>query len=292
MRLYNRYFETAVNSTHLISIYQSFAELHLQLATITEYSRFFQYDQLNRLVVAESFPFIFRNTNMMRFWRDISSTEYFTYDPNGNITNVTRNGIRSTGSSGSMDLLTYQYTPNTNRLTRVKDTRAANLFDTDIDDQPINNYSYNAIGNLIRDSSEGITKIAWTVYGKIDSIYKSNGTIISYRYDAGGNRILKKVNNAETIYVRDASDNLMSTYTNDSIGLWQKEIHLYGSSRLGIYNLAVNLTNPVPIATIQVGDIVGKKYIFTRGQKFFETSILKLKIVLLLRSQNKSLIRE
>jgi len=84
----------------------------------------------------------------------------------------------------------------------------------------------------------------------------------------------------------------MSTYTNDSIGLWQKEIHLYGSSRLGIYNLAVNLTNPVPIATIQVGDIVGKKYIFTRGQKFFETSILKLKIVLLLRSQNKSLIRE
>ena len=64
----------------------------------------------------------------------------------------------------------------------------------------------------------------------------------------------------------------MSTYTNDNAGLWQKEIHLYGSSRLGIYNVAVNLTNPVPIATIQVGDIVGKKYIFTLGQKFFELS--------------------
>jgi hypothetical protein len=107
-----------------------------------------------------------------------------------------------------MDLLTYHYTAGTNKLTHVKDQRAANLFDTDIDDQPINNYSYNAISNLIRDSIEGITRIAWTVYGKIDSIYKSNGTIISYRYDAGGNRILKKVNNAETIYVRDASGNL------------------------------------------------------------------------------------
>ena len=36
--------------------------------------------------------------------------------------------------------------------------------------------------------------------------------------------------------------------------------------------LSVNLSNPLPIATIQVGDIVGKKYIFTRGQKFFELS--------------------
>jgi hypothetical protein len=46
---------------------------------------------------------------------------------------------------------------------------------------------------------------------------------MSYRYDAGGNRILKKVNNSETIYVRNASGNVMSTYTNDSAGLYQKE---------------------------------------------------------------------
>ena len=60
--------------------------------------------------------------------------------------------------------------------------------------------------------------------------------MISYKYDATGNRIYKKVNNNETHYVRDASGNLMATYENKIA----KEFVIYGSSRLGIYNGATS----------------------------------------------------
>ena len=49
---------------------------------------------------------------------------------------------------------------------------------------------YDAIGNLIKDKKEDIEEITWTVYGKIARIEKENGTLIEYRYDAAGNRIL------------------------------------------------------------------------------------------------------
>ena len=45
-----------------------------------------------------------------------------------------------------------------------------------------------AIGNLIKDSGEGIGNINWTVYGKVASVNKTDGTTVSYRYDGAGNR--------------------------------------------------------------------------------------------------------
>ncbi len=65
---------------------------------------------------------------------------------------------------------------------------------------------------------------------------------------------------------------VMSTYTNDGAGLWQREVHLYGSSRLGLHQVAVNLSNPAPENIITVGDITGKARTFERGNKFFELS--------------------
>jgi YD repeat-containing protein len=62
------------------------------------------------------------------------------------------------------------------------------------------------------DTQEGISNIDWNVYGKIKSITKTNGTIISYSYDASGNRVSKTVNGKEAWYVRDASGNVMALY--------------------------------------------------------------------------------
>lgn len=90
------------------------------------------------------------------------------------------------------------------------------------------------MGNLIKDVSEGICGISWNVYGKISSITKTPGTIFC-TYDATGNRITKTVGGVTTLYVRDASGNVMSVYeipgTNTII---QKGLHIYGSSRLGM----------------------------------------------------------
>ena len=50
------------------------------------------------------------------------------------------------------------------------------------------------------------------IYGKINTIEKTDHTIISYTYDAAGNRISKTAGGKETFYIRDASGNVMSIY--------------------------------------------------------------------------------
>jgi len=192
----------------------------------------------------------------------------------------------------AMDTLTYQYGRNNagqllnNRLRYVHDRVADNAYTEDIDSQtPLtlsqvqaekldaqttDNYQYDEIGNLIKDTKEGITSIEWNVYGKIRSITKGSMTI-TYTYDAAGNRISKEIDPAsgptrKTYYIRDATGNVMSVYEEGGLlndgNLTQSEVHLYGSSRLGIFKPDVDMTSLV--AT----DV----YSYDRGKKFFELS--------------------
>ncbi|KYP13819.1 RHS repeat-associated core domain-containing protein [Flavihumibacter sp. CACIAM 22H1] len=98
--------------------------------------------------------------------------------------------------------------------------------------------------------------------------------MIGYKYDAGGNRISKSVakpsgNTAYTWYVRDASGNVMSTYETSGTSkglpatLLQREVHLYGSSRIGIFNRRVDAKQNYTAPTV---------FSSYRGQKFFELS--------------------
>jgi RHS repeat-associated protein len=231
-----------------------------------------------------------------------------SYDANGNIRQYDRRS-----NTGAMDSLVYryQYQTSTNTLdtfsiersattpfnpyavnaTEVRnqlgfvDDRQTNaaLQTTDIDDQAINNYDYDEIGNLIKDVRETISFIGWNVYGKIDSIEKTTTTAgavkrITYKYDPSGNRISKrivKVGSAivtYTTYVRDASGNVMAVYdysrdttslalaaqlSNGVLNL--SEQHIYGSSRIGVLNRAENMElNQNKLLT------------FTVGNKFFE----------------------
>jgi YD repeat-containing protein len=99
------------------------------------------------------------------------------------------------------------------------------------------------------------------MYGKIQSITKASGTI-SYSYDASGNRISKTVNSKETCYIRDATGNVMSIYEKTTAtNLIQSELHLYGSSRIGINNVNRDM------ALANSGNTT-----FERGKKFFELS--------------------
>ena len=225
--------------------------------------------------------------------------EAISYDPNGNIKTYERNGTSAGSNLLAMDKLTYQYEKvsngqlKSNRLRYVHDQIPDGNYTDDINSQKPStftladvtsdvspslagdNYGYDAIGNLIKDTKEGITNIEWTVYGKISKIIKSNATIY-YNYDAAGNRISKVVSaagiNKTTYYVRDTSGNVISVYTHEltpsnnttTAPLSQTELHLYGSSRLGVYNVKVDVQNCLnsqePVT------------IFTRANKFFELS--------------------
>jgi len=147
-----------------------------------------------------------------------------------------------------MDDMSYYYKTGTNQLRIVLDEVATSNYAVDIDNQadPLNydpeedqtNYVYDASGNLIKDIAEEID-IRWNVAGKVKQIEKADGTIIDFYYDAMGNRIGKKVTDAEehvstTWYVLDAQGNQMATYVETSETLTLNELVLYGSSRLGV----------------------------------------------------------
>jgi RHS repeat-associated protein len=229
----------------------------------------YRYDQLNRIVSMQAYKGLNAATNQ---WTPIVMNDYkesVAYDPNGNILSYLRNGTPSTGKQAVMDSLTYYYDTNSNRLAYVDDSVSINAYAEDLNDQSPGNFTYDAIGNLKADVNAGITNITWNIYGKIVSIEKGS-TVITYGYDAAGNRITKTADNITTIYVRDASGNVMSIYEKQGImRLNQTELHVYGSSRLGI-------TTPLSVASITTnlegGFSPATISTFIRGGKVFEMS--------------------
>ncbi|MBI3138218.1 MAG: hypothetical protein HYZ15_06510 [Sphingobacteriales bacterium] len=234
----------------------------------------YHYDQLNRIVAMDVFNGLnpaggtFTPVNISDYRERVS------YDPNGNIMTYNRHGD---AARLSMDSMRYFYTSGTNRLQKVLDDAADvgqpqyAAYNDLKQGQVDNNYGYDEIGNLTMDLSEGILAggITWNVYGKIASVTK-NGAAIYYTYDASGNRISKKTATEETYYVRDASGNTLSVYTKPVAGsLQQSEIHLYGSSRLGMQTAR---TTTDSLYILSGGFINGKSIKFTRGEKLFELS--------------------
>lgn len=261
----------------------------------------YKYDQLNRLTRMDTYRGFNTGANN---WNGLTATEDYKerirYDGNGNILGYLRNGTTVDGGALQMDSLTYHYfvdangIKRNNRLRVVADGVGSTNYFVDLDNQvnrlangADSNYVYDAIGNLIQDKTENITNIRWSVYGKILEIEKAavnavDVSKISYTYDAAGNRIGKRVQYQDkpdqyTWYSRDASGNVMAVYeytgsnlTTDT--LWLREQHLYGNSRIGIWNRKINMDQPVPEgASINLLGRV-EDGTFERGKKFFELS--------------------
>ncbi|QHS58195.1 RHS repeat-associated core domain-containing protein [Chitinophaga agri] len=237
----------------------------------------YSYDVLNRLKGMVAYKGLDSLTNK---WNAVALPDFkesVTYDANGNILTYNRKGDSTFAKKRlEMDDLAYHYYAGTNRLEYIHDSVDSANYDVDIDDQSLKNYRYDNIGNLIRDSAAKIADIQWTIYGKISSITKDDGTVIRYTYDASGNRISKQVGDVYTWYVRDATGNVMAVYTqgdgNVNGGKLSKtESHLYGSSRLGINLLKINVEDSAVVNTdVIVGLGSGFYSNFTRGEKVFE----------------------
>jgi RHS repeat-associated protein len=234
----------------------------------------YNYDALNRIKGMQAYSGLNTATNT---WNPLALDDFkesISYDANGNILRYNRNGNKTfAGKPLAMDSLVYSYKTGTNKLDFIDDKVNAANYDNDIDAQLAGNYEYDGIGNLVKDRAGNIDGVTWNIYGKIASIVKTDGTVIRYTYDVAGNRISKDVNGAVTWYVRDATGNVMSTYTlgaNKPVTL--SEIHLYGSNRLGISTPEIDLTQGDGVETVLSGLGSGKVINFIRGKKFFELS--------------------
>ncbi|QXP58414.1 3-coathanger stack domain-containing protein [Olleya sp. HaHaR_3_96] len=209
----------------------------------------YEYDQLNRI-------------KSMKGYKSGTVSNYsasYSYDRNGNLQTLKR-GVNS---PEDMDNLEYFYkqklNPDTNQLEYinqldyVKDN-VTNVNHNDIGpDQISGNYTYDAIGQLTSDTAEGITNIDWRVDGKVKQINKLDGTQIKFAYDGLGNRIAKTIlpKDKTTLYLRDAQGNVMAVYETNEHDLTNvsenkntllKEHHIYGSSRLGLEQKHITIT--------------------------------------------------
>jgi len=233
------------------------SRMYTQIQSLGNNGYNYTYDQLNRITSQHAW-------NMGSGMAMLASDAWggkLNYDPDGNITYQQRNG---TTTNPNMDKLAYIYhTKNsgtyynpaysipanaTNKLAYVIDgVLPTSAYPNDLETQPIGNYQYDKIGNLISDASANVTAIDWNLRNKITKITKSTGANLAFEYDALGNRVMKDVangtaqQNGRTFYVRDATGNTLATYTykipsgGAAPELRWSEAHLYGSSRIGIY---------------------------------------------------------
>lgn len=234
----------------------------------------YRYDQLNRLRTAHGLVGL-NNTNTWNGVNDAATNRYrseYTYDANGNIETVQR--WNATGTA-RYDSLHYHYHDAggrrlRNRLYHLQDLAADGIVTApDPDDlkkttlavdtnlgtlntnASTNNYRYDALGNLVYDNREGISKIEWTVAGKVRSVAKASGPSLAFAYGASGQRTQKQVGDPaldptayREHYIRDAQGNIMATYrytNNTAASLKLNERPLYGSSRLGSLREEVEL---------------------------------------------------
>ncbi|WP_310554478.1 DUF6443 domain-containing protein [Flavobacterium sp.] len=152
----------------------------------------YSYDNLNRLNSAIYQKGVIQSPN--------SYGESMTYDKNGNIVTLSRNGEYDDPYSPLIiDQLNYSYSPDKpNQLTKVFDnTNNPNGFrdDTSGITDPEDDYTYDDNGNLITDTNKGITTITYNHLNLPVKIVFGNSedSKIEYLYNAVGQKLSKIV---------------------------------------------------------------------------------------------------
>ncbi len=111
-----------------------------------------------------------------------------SYDLNGNILSLQRNGRKSDGSYGLIDDLTMSYVGN--RLIRVVDAADPVVTNGSMDFKDGadtgGEYTYNASGALTSDLNKGISGIDYDINGNMSKVTFSNGNTTEYVYSQSG----------------------------------------------------------------------------------------------------------
>ncbi len=118
-----------------------------------------------------------------------------SYDFNGNIKTLSRNGWRSNNTFGVVDNLNYTYNTNSNKILKVDDASGETASFSDVAG---NDYTYNLDGSLASDANKGIT-IEYN-YLKLPRRIVKGSTVILNEYDANGKKLKETVGSNITDY--------------------------------------------------------------------------------------------
>lgn len=151
----------------------------------------YRYDPAGRMIYADF------NDSSGSSWNK-SSLDYtvsnIAYDANGNITYMKQRGYDSTHAPTDMDLLTYTYATNSNRLVKVDDAGNPSPIHAFVDgSNGGDDYAYDANGNLVADSNKHIQSIVYNHLDKMVSVDKNGSDNLKNIYDASGNLLQKMI---------------------------------------------------------------------------------------------------
>ena len=156
----------------------------------------YEYDALNRLRAANYS--LAGNSSSLTTETDRYSANY-TYDRNGNIIRLNRNGLQTNGTFDRIDSLSYTYADD-GALTSLEEKSEKNSgFKSKMEDGT-GAYTYDGNGNLISDEHKGMT-IDVNHLNLVTKVTKPEGTI-EWIYDATGTK-LSKIVTTEHLEIND-----------------------------------------------------------------------------------------
>ncbi|WP_296684153.1 RHS repeat-associated core domain-containing protein [Flavobacterium sp.] len=154
----------------------------------------YKYDNLNRLKDAT-----YQKSSVVTRMYD----ENLTYDKNGNILTLKRNGDNDTqaGTIG-IDNLTYTYATNSNKLMRVTEAQPTATSGFKDGNTTGDDYVYDANGNMTVDKNKNISSIVYNHLNLPTKIVFPTGNIM-YIYNAAGQKVQKVVTENTTVTTTD-----------------------------------------------------------------------------------------
>jgi RHS repeat-associated protein len=145
--------------------------------------------------------------------RSDSYSAHYSYDRNGNILSLERNGEQDIASSViAIDDLAYTYDDG-NKLLKVRDYEVSPAGYNDAHTNANqDDFGYDTYGNLIWDKDKDITAVEYNHLNLPTKVTFGAGGKIEYFYDATGVKLKKKVTNGTTITTTEYMDGFQ--YTN------------------------------------------------------------------------------
>ena len=154
----------------------------------------YKYDNLNRLKDAS-----YQKSSVVTRMYD----ENLTYDKNGNILTLKRNGDNDTQAGTiEIDNLTYTYDTNSNKLMRVTEAQPTATSGFKDGNTTGDDYVYDANGNMTVDKNKNISSIVYNHLNLPTKIVFPTGNIV-YIYNASGQKVQKVVTENTTVTTTD-----------------------------------------------------------------------------------------
>jgi RHS repeat-associated protein len=204
----------------------------------------YSYDGLSRIIQG-----LYTGTGSENY-----SLNSVSYDKNGNITNLSRNGLKSNNTFGLVDNLNYTYQANSNKIQEVTDNSIETASFADA--TGTTDYSYSLDGSLTSDANKGISIIEYNYLKKPRRIVKS-GVEILYQYDASGKKLKETIGSNVTDYLGNLiyKNNSLYQISHDEGRIIDGEYEYNISDHLG--NLRVAFRDSLGIAKITQANSYG-----------------------------------